>query len=933
MEAVNWGTSRPQFSEFFQVVSDSLCGNCRGLPVRTSTAKGSDFEKQVEQLLVLMGYAVTRNNLINGTQIDLTAQKQDLLNNLTLVVECADRGEPIGVDLVKQKAAVLLSLHNAGSLYRMLFVARNGFTAEAKSFASSQSNLLLLKPSQLEARLVDFTPYANWFTYNYSRSEGLFKDARLHERYVELAARDEEGLLSPSLAKEVAQWLGDDSNNLLFLLGEYGSGKTSFCRQFAYDLLNRKYIEGLDERFTPVLINLRDYRRAFNIQQVITDTLVNQYGVSLPSFMAFERLCGTGSVLLMLDGFDEMADRCDDQTLVNSFSQIFLLASVDAKVIVTCRSNVFKHHSDVIALLKQFSVSVPIKGGKEVAQVEFSRHGKIVHVEKLNENQVREFISKRFGSKSDSVFTTISSVHDLSDLATRPVLLDMMLTTLPALIDSGQRINSAALYQHYVDRWAARDAWRVHTPQSVRDQFCETLAWLMHTRYVKELKFPLLESLMTGSIAGVARTDESISAFRHDIQICSFLVGPGPTDSFRFAHKSFLEFLVARKLAKQLSRGEVVEKAPSLIRDDPPFLSGLTDSLFSSGTTMSRIVLSLERDLSTHLRLADFHSYRAGHLAIRPTRRASSEAEESAITSVIEDQLHRIFDKRLPSDEGARLGISEEIATFAVEYLENQKTSFAQLLATVTDPKMIELLADLLRLSKSVEYIRANLDVARKYVARADSGPLAVGLYSAMARVPGLVTIEFLEEARRHLNTGDWSYLLFDIAKERKHSSLLTEVSDWPDLGVIERVICAYGRSPDKPGDESALNSSMLLQVAKSELTKSSDPKDVRVGLALCPFVGLPTSELSQMMLDVISRTNDDGIKQEAASILSSLRGEPIWRAVRFAAAKQSDAKTRALLEASEKKIRDATSKTGAQMGGSQSNQMMRDRLWRALRR
>jgi predicted NACHT family NTPase len=112
------------------------------------------------------------------------------------------------------------------------------------------------------------------------------------------------------------------------------------------------------QNFTPIIVNLREYRRALNIQQVVTDTLLNHYGVRLPSFLAFERVCAAGNILLVLDGFDEMAERSDRQTLADCFGQIYILAGLNAKVILTCRSNFFKHHADIFTLLKQFSISL-----------------------------------------------------------------------------------------------------------------------------------------------------------------------------------------------------------------------------------------------------------------------------------------------------------------------------------------------------------------------------------------------------------------------------------------------------------------------------------------------------------------------------------------------------------------------------------------------
>jgi len=135
-----------------------------------TVAKGRAFEEEVGQILRLKGYTVIRNNLINGTQIDLHATKNDPLDNISFVVECADRDAAIGVDLVKEKASVLLSLRDARSFYRLLFVSKRGFTAEAKAFAAKQPNVILLTLTELEELLVDLMPYATSYVHNYEHS-------------------------------------------------------------------------------------------------------------------------------------------------------------------------------------------------------------------------------------------------------------------------------------------------------------------------------------------------------------------------------------------------------------------------------------------------------------------------------------------------------------------------------------------------------------------------------------------------------------------------------------------------------------------------------------------------------------------------------------------------------------------------------------------
>jgi hypothetical protein len=150
------------------------------------TEKGTAFELEVEKLFRLKGYAVRRNEQISGTQLDLVVQKSDLLENLCFVIECTDRAQPVGVDLLKQKAAVLLGLSDSRFLFRLIYVSRSGFTPDAKTYAQSCANILLLTLQDLESELIDFRTYADAYIDNFEHSRGMFSEGKLFNNYVEL---------------------------------------------------------------------------------------------------------------------------------------------------------------------------------------------------------------------------------------------------------------------------------------------------------------------------------------------------------------------------------------------------------------------------------------------------------------------------------------------------------------------------------------------------------------------------------------------------------------------------------------------------------------------------------------------------------------------------------------------------------------------------
>jgi Cdc6-like AAA superfamily ATPase len=883
------------------------------------STKGTAFELEVEQILRLRGYTVVRNNLIGGTQIDLTATKSDPLENLCFIVECTDRHEPLGVDIVKQKTAILLALKSSNVLYRLMIVTRKGFTAEAKAFAASQPTLLLLTLNELENLLLDFSPYADWYTHNFSRSNGMFKEPALALNYVALSARGEkDGEVFLSLEKRVLEWLQEDKSNLLLLLGEYGSGKTSFSRHFTFELLNQKYKLALNQRITPLLINLKDVRSRFDIRQLIVETLSSQYGVSISSFAAFERACGTENILLVLDGFDEMCDRSDRDIIVDAFNQIYLFAALNSKILLTCRSNFFRSHSDVIEVLKEFSISIPLPSEGEALEIPFKHQATLLYVDKLSQSQILEFIKKRFGNRADEVFRTIKEVHDLSDLSTRPVLLDMIITTLPDLQKDSRRINSAALYEHYTAKWTNRDQWRASLSGSVKAAFCEAFAWSMHSASRVNISYADLEKLLTDTFSEFANDQMELSKFKNDIQTCSFLVRAGGSDVFQFAHKSFLEFFVARKLARQFLDGlSLVVKpvVPSLSSPSQSFSredSHVVNSHYYPRDYPARhysFALTSLRESMARMSVGTVGTgpFADALLYTMPFRgqiraRWSAVAEKGNLIphleSSIKDSVKDIW-------AGPKIvGISEEIATFALEVLENSGTKLEELIGKLKDSDTRRIFADVLRLGKPKEWLLNEAEFFRNYVLKPESDQLVkVAVAVAFSRVPRHVTLDLILNSKKSLGEDGWSYLLFELAMAPSDFSKLFQVlfkSD--DVRSLDQIICLYGLSKTISDDDSE----KLVAEKAANWIASEEAEHFELVVNLC--TSLPDGFRERVLLRVFDRVTD---RRKRTMLVEALGvGNEDWKRFRALAASEKSPTIRDALSEIEQFIRDRKSRS-----------------------
>jgi len=197
----------------------------------------------------------------------------------------------------------------------------------------------------------DFSSYFRWL-------QAELKNRHIEETYVPLACTKAEldagtqELLGRSRYDErngwidgyVDRWLDDPSKEHLSILGEFGTGKTWFALHYAWTAL-QKYLDakekGLQRPRLPIYVPLRDYPRADSIVSLFSEFFFHKHGVTMPGYGVFEHLNRMGKLLLILDGFDEMAPRIDHDQMVAHFRELTRVVLPGAKVILTCRTEHF----------------------------------------------------------------------------------------------------------------------------------------------------------------------------------------------------------------------------------------------------------------------------------------------------------------------------------------------------------------------------------------------------------------------------------------------------------------------------------------------------------------------------------------------------------------------------------------------------------------
>jgi len=167
----------------------------------------------------------------------------------------------------------------------------------------------------------DFSRYFKWL-------ENFVLKRQIHTDYISLACKrdviDEESKKKQEeevyaadqgwIEGYIDRWLDDPCKEHISVLGEFGTGKTWFAHHYAYQMM-LKYREakkkGLKRPRLPLVIQLRDYSKALNSESLFSDFFFRKHEIPLPGYSAFKQLNRMGRLLLIFDGFDEMADKLD----------------------------------------------------------------------------------------------------------------------------------------------------------------------------------------------------------------------------------------------------------------------------------------------------------------------------------------------------------------------------------------------------------------------------------------------------------------------------------------------------------------------------------------------------------------------------------------------------------------------------------------------
>jgi formylglycine-generating enzyme required for sulfatase activity/Holliday junction resolvase-like predicted endonuclease len=518
----------------------------RHFPAPPGPTPADDLAQAVEGLLTVMGFTCQERQPAED-RVRLVCTSKAALTRPVAVV-CKEG------TVARDDVEALLAHVQAQGLGGGVLVTHTRVSPAARERATETGGLVrTFTLDEFYRELIDFEPYVRALVADYEGDE-------LSTYYVDLGCRSGDGSAYKPMDDYVDRWLGDPARNHISMLGDYGTGKTSFCRQYAAKL-GRRWLADPDHHRIPILISLRDYAKAVSLKQLVTDFLVNRYGIQA-GYEAFRRFNADGKLLLLFDGFDEMAQKVDYQTTVDNFEELARAVEAHSKVLLTCRTPYFRTHREAEELLSRRRPEplVEARDLHERAAIDLTERPnfEIVHLLPFGRQDIQAMLRARFPAEWPGYWQQIEDTYNLKELAQRPVLLDMIARSLPHLKKPGQALNAARLYEAYTDLWLLRDEEKGHTliTRTDRRLFMQELALEILRREELSIHFSRLPERVRAHFRLEKATE--IDYFEHDIRTCSFL-NRDEEGNYRFVHKSFGEFFVAQWLVPKLLDGSAPE--------------------------------------------------------------------------------------------------------------------------------------------------------------------------------------------------------------------------------------------------------------------------------------------------------------------------------------------------------------------------------------
>ena len=382
--------------------------------------------------------------------------------------------------------------------------------------------------------LVDFSRYTAWLSRRLENDTEYPQSLYVHQpASISLAGQTSEPV--PSALARLRDLLITPERRFALILGDFGAGKSFLLRELARSLLAE------DGSLIPVLVEMRYLEKQLSLRGLLSQHfgMANAGSVDIDAFLY---MLHQGRVVLLFDGFDELAVRVTYDQVLQHFAVITGAVEGKAKVIVSSRRQHFLDDG-----------RVKLELARSAEQLQGYR---LVELQPFGEAQIRQFLRNRLQSdaEADARYRLIHDVKDLLGLSHNPRMLsfiaDLERERLEGARDAAGEITPAKLYEVLLDRWLEGECKRTQVKK-------ESL-WAAVRAFARKLwatpgNAVDLASLPRDLVPRLDGLKQVLSEEEARLVLGSrSLLKRDAEGLFSFVHRSVLEWLVAGEAVSEL---------------------------------------------------------------------------------------------------------------------------------------------------------------------------------------------------------------------------------------------------------------------------------------------------------------------------------------------------------------------------------------------
>lgn len=395
--------------------------------------------------------------------------------------------------------------------------------------------------------LIDFSSYIQQQTARLER-DPVYPPSLYVEQEAHVSIGGQETAKAHDVLSVLLELLRSPQPRFALVLGDSGAGKTFLLHELA-----RRMGQG-NSSLVPILIEMRSLQKQRTLRQLIAQHFAS---AEVTRFEMERFLCmlREGRIVLLFDGFDELAVRVTYDRVMEHFSTLLEAAQGKAKVIITSRTQHFLTDHEVKRELAQRAEALP--------------GYRLIKLEQFDERRIRSFLMKRLGggAAAQRRLALLRSIRDLLGLSENPRLLgfiaDLDEQSLRAAQTGSGEITSAKIYELLISRWLEGEYQRVNpagAPKglSVKQlwEAATELAMVLWGRPERSVGMSEVPEELIIAVGAWGEHSLDAEVVRHQLGSGTLLVRDDD-GRISFVHQSVLEWLVARAAAKELrSKGD-----------------------------------------------------------------------------------------------------------------------------------------------------------------------------------------------------------------------------------------------------------------------------------------------------------------------------------------------------------------------------------------